>query len=275
MFERLTRGQRQEEGPETSGNQSTPNRRSTEGSVWAIGFAALFSLLLLGAVPVALWGLKKADVYPAEIALAIVLIAAAATLIIVVAMLSVVFNRLQISDSDEAMGLPSGSIRSIIALLLIVLFFISAIYLYSSVAQGPTPGPTRSLNGITAAQLATLPVGEIDRVETRIVNNATVYDVILTGRLPDNQRAGDIAAQLITILATLVTAVAAFYFGANSVKSAATTTAAWVATGGPPKMAKEKLAKEKLAKEAEEKLAKEAEEKLAKEAEESGPTAGS
>jgi hypothetical protein len=270
MLERLTRGQRQEEGPEESGNQRTPNRPSTEGSVTAIGFAALFSLLLLGAVPVALWGLKKAGVYPAEIALAIVLIAAAAALIIVVSMLSVVFNRLQISDSDEAMGLPSGSIRSIIALLLIVLFFISAIYLYSSVAQGPTPGPTRSLNGITAAQLATLPVGEIDRVATRTVNNAVVYDVILTGRLPDNQRADDIAAQLITIVATLVTAVAAFYFGANSVKTAATTTAAWVATGGPPSMVKEKLAKEaeeKKANEAEEKKANEAEEKKANEAE--------
>jgi hypothetical protein len=106
MLERLRLSGRRDERNETSNNVTTRDRRSTKSSVTAIGFASVFALLFLAAVPFALWGLKKAGVYPAEIALAVVLIAAAAALIIVISMLTVVFNRLQISDSDEAMVFP-------------------------------------------------------------------------------------------------------------------------------------------------------------------------
>jgi hypothetical protein len=177
-------------------------------------------VLLLAAIPGAIWGLKLAGLTPPEIVLPIVLISAAASLIIVVAVLAVVFSGLELSNKNTAMGLPEGSVRAIIALLLIVLFFISAVFLYLTVREGPSSGPVRTLQGVTAQELAALPAADLDSVKERTTTTGTVYDVTLVGRLADTSKADDIAGQLITTVATLVTAVAAFYFGANSVQTA-------------------------------------------------------
>lgn len=191
---------------------------ATKSAVTAIGIAAGLTILLLAAIPATLWILRKWGVFRPEIALSVVLIAATASLIIIVAILSVVFSRLKMTNNQAAMGLPEGSIRAIIALLLVLLFFVTAIFLYQSVSNGSSRGPARTLQGITAQRLAALPADEIDQQTERIAGSETVYDVTLAGR-PDHSKANDIAAQLVTTVGTLVTAVAAFYFGANTVQA--------------------------------------------------------
>jgi hypothetical protein len=156
-----------------------------------------------------------------EGALSIMFVAAAVILILVVCTLTIVTKRLGLHDQTEAMGLPRGSIRAIIALMLILLFFIAAIFLFNSTRRvPPVDNELRTLQGVDAARLATIPTEEIRSQTARNAGGTTVYDVVLLPSPLDNQASDDLAKQLITVLGTLVTAVAAFYFGANSVGGA-------------------------------------------------------
>jgi hypothetical protein len=112
----------------------------------------------------------------AAVVLPLLTIGGLLSLLIVLALVSVFFQTLGLANKEQALALPEGSVRAVIALGLIVLFAILAIYLYGSIS-------------VRAA-------------------GAT------------NQVADDFAKQLLTIMGTLVTAVASFYFGANTVASA-------------------------------------------------------
>ena len=156
-----------------------------------------------------------------ETALSLVFVAAAVVLILVVCTLTIVFKRLRLSDPEEPMGLPRGSIRAVIALLLIMLFFIAALFLFNSTRESPPDASdTRQLTAITAERLGEIPTTDIRTSSPRTENGTVVYDVVLYPRSSITQSSNDLAKQLVTTLATLVTAIAAFYFGANSVSSA-------------------------------------------------------
>src|SRR5437660_4147553 len=110
----------------------------------------------------------------AAVVLPLLTIGGLLSLLIVLALMSVFFQTLGLSNKEQALALPEGSVRAVIALGLIVLFAILSIYLYASL-----------------------------RVEPK----ASEVGV-------------DFAKQVLTIVGTLVTAVASFYFGANTVASA-------------------------------------------------------
>jgi len=95
-------------------------------------------------------------------------------LLIVVSLVTFTFSVLNLASAKDALGLPDGSVRAIIALMLLVLFSIISFFLYRSIATANPP----------------------------------------------NAQAVEIAKQLITLLGTLVTAVASFYFGSNAVQTA-------------------------------------------------------
>ena len=107
------------------------------------------------------------------IGLPLMVIVGVIVLLIVISLVTFTFSVLGLASKKQALGLPDGSVRSIIALMLLVLFSIMALYLFNSIATGKV-----------------------------------------------DPAALDIAKQLITLLGTLVTAVASFYFGSNAVSSA-------------------------------------------------------
>jgi amino acid transporter len=154
-------------------------------------------------------------------ALSLVLVAATVVLILVMCTLTIVFRRLRIQDKSQPMGLPRGSVRAVIALLLITLFFIVAIFLFSSTQNRADPDQTRALNGVSADRVADIPTEEIKDMTDRVVDGTTVYDLVLFLPSASTTTSDDIAKQLVTTVGTLVTAVAAFYFGANTVAGAA------------------------------------------------------
>jgi hypothetical protein len=135
--------------------------------------------------------------------------------------LTIVFRRLRIQDKSQPMGLPRGSVRAVIALLLITLFFIVAIFLFSSTQNRADPDQTRALNGVSADRVADIPTEQIKDMKDRVVDGTTVYDLVLFLPSASTTTSDDIAKQLVTTVGTLVTAVAAFYFGANTVAGAA------------------------------------------------------
>src|SRR6516162_1436327 len=131
-------------------------------------------------------------------------------LLVSLALVSLTFSLAGLSDRGEALGLPRGSVRAVISLSLIVLFAITSFAFQGSFAGGVQK--TEALTEADAAALranlhgdelvATLPSGDAQR--------PTVV-MYRTG----SRAAEDFARQVFTIVGTLMTAVASFYFGSR------------------------------------------------------------
>ena len=191
-----------------------------------LGAGVLVGAFLIGSM----WLFIGKSIGP-ELKLPLVVIFGVVILLIVIALVTFSFSQLNLASREQALGLPDGSVRAIIALMLLVLFSIVAIFLYNSVAAS---GALQSVQNVTAPQL------EIMRKQVIVVltladagkETAGPFTVYFRNSNPAGE---DIARQLITLLGTLVTAVASFYFGATSVSSAhdAVTKAPGGSGGGP------------------------------------------
>src|SRR6516162_6432131 len=71
-----------------------------------------------------------------EIILPVTMIAGVLVLLLAIASVVGVFAHLNLAMSKEALGLPDGSVRAIIALSLILLFAIVAIFMYGNLSKG-------------------------------------------------------------------------------------------------------------------------------------------
>ena len=158
--------------------------------------------------------------YRPENTLPVLLLVGVVSLLCALSVTTIVFKRLELATREAPLGLPEGSVRAIIALMLLVMFFITALFLYADLGQTKDD---RTLHGMTKAFLdatpadtilSATPVGGPDTPpETQ------TYDLVLAGA-ERSSAAVDLAKQLVTTISTLVVAVAAFYFGANTVQTA-------------------------------------------------------
>ncbi len=99
-----------------------------------------------------------------------------------------------------------------------MLFFIAAIFLFNSTKAEKTEA--RELTGISGERFAEIPTNEIQRATPRTEAGATVYDVTLAPGSTNTTTSEISPSKSSRQLPHLVTAVAAFYFGANSVSAA-------------------------------------------------------
>ena len=149
-----------------------------------------------------------------SVGLPLIVLVGVIVLLIVIALVTFTFSSLGLASPREALGLPDGSIRAIMALMLLVLFSIVSIFLYDSIASRPL----QTAEHVTQAQL-----DDMRRQVTVVVTQAEAGSNPAAFRVmfrETNGPADDIAKQLIVLLGTLVTAVASFYFGSASVASA-------------------------------------------------------
>jgi hypothetical protein len=102
---------------------------------------------------------------PNEISLPLLAIAGVLVLLGALALVSVAFSLMNLSDRAEALALPSGSIRAVIALSLVVLFAILAVFLFSSLDNG---GRVQKLSCLDAAE------------KNRFVDNLGPQQILLT-----------------------------------------------------------------------------------------------
>ncbi len=128
-----------------------------------------------------------------------------------------------LTTKKEALGMPEGSIRALIAMSLILMFAIIGVtILYSGMGGEPIQS-----NGITSAeleQLENVQVIAISVVDPAASPGTERFNV--TAR-PELSPAGhDFGLQLLTTVSTLVVAVAGFYFGSRAVAQGAKTAAA-------------------------------------------------
>ncbi|HEX8600833.1 MAG TPA: hypothetical protein VF952_20225 [Chloroflexia bacterium] len=122
--------------------------------------------------------------------------------------------KMGLTNRLQALGLPEGSIRALIALFLLLVFVVFSVYLYRQVSL-----PEWWYRGrLDAAGIAAL--GDADITVRRIdppgagTGADPLYDVWIL--LAENQSAQQMAQQIITATLTLVTAVSSFYFASRT-----------------------------------------------------------
>lgn len=135
-----------------------------------------------------------------------------------------VFHLLNLTNDRWPLGLPDGSIQAFIALVLILLFFIMSVFLYTDITNpqadiGTLEGiPESHFNALPSSRLISVSSYEDPNAEVSETEAApTLYDVTLDLSNERSQVADEVARQLITTIGTLIVAIASFYFGARSI----------------------------------------------------------
>lgn len=189
--------------------------------VWMLFFfaALLVTIVILGSNVVS-HSLEK-DGSQTEIIMGIVVVTAIAAMLTLLYILAVGFKFMKLADPKQALGLPEGSIRAMIALILIMVFVIFGIYLYRNTGFGFSI-PLQQ--GITADSLSKINLGKYKELpgtlDIQLDKKTNTYTVLIA-----NQTTADgnkLAQQLITTVGTLVAAISSFYFGSSSANSAMT-----------------------------------------------------
>jgi hypothetical protein len=153
----------------------------------------------------------------------VLLVAGFVTVALLLYLGTLVLRALDMGAPGEALGMPEGSIRALIAMSLILIFAIIGIQVFAAGSAGTELVST----GLTQAQIDALRTdGAIVISQTLLTPvpappAAPLYDV--TTRTVMTQEAHDFGLQLMTTVSTLVVAVAGFYFGSRAVSQATTT----------------------------------------------------
>ncbi len=148
-----------------------------------------------------------------EVFLVLLLIGGVIALIVALSIMVAIHGALRLSTSNHALGMPPGSIRAVLGLLLILIFAITSVFYYRQLSEPPTV----TILSLTQAQLATIPGNELVSVGPS-ESGEDLFDI---ERRIINDASDDYAKQTLTLLGTLITAVAGFYFGAKSVETGA------------------------------------------------------
>jgi hypothetical protein len=133
---------------------------------------------------------------------------------------TIIMRTARLGTPGEALGMPEGSIRALIAMSLVLIFAIIGL----TVLFTGLGGETIVSKGISAADidlLENVQVIGMTLVQPAASPNPALFDVTARAEL---SRAGhDFGLQLMSTVSTLVVAVAGFYFGSRSVAQATKT----------------------------------------------------
>lgn len=152
---------------------------------------------------------------PLELTLPLLIISGVMMLLVTLALTAFVFSGVELTDKTQALGLPEGSVRSVIALSLVLLFAILAVYLYSSMSSRGRILEAKGLTQEASTQLKqNLLPGQFVFEQQVADNGKTTVSVYY--RETANPASDDFAKQLLVMIGTLVTAVSSFYFGSKT-----------------------------------------------------------
>jgi len=138
------------------------------------------------------------------------------------ALLPWIFKLLDLADKAEALGLPDGSVRAVIAVTLLALFAVTPLYLFQGIAAKPheIAGLSQpAMEQAIAAHQAEHPDAK-KIAEPAADGKPSSESYTVSYYAPADSASVDFAKQLLVLLGTLATAVASFYFGAAIATSA-------------------------------------------------------
>lgn len=148
-----------------------------------------------------------------EVRTGLLVVVAIAVLMTLLFILAAGFSALELADGKQPLGLPEGSIRAMIALVLIMVFIIFGIYLFRIVGNG---------KDVFVGNFEKIPGPEVYPGKIIISAKdakATTYSVWVNDKITED--GVRLAQQLLTTVGTLVVAVSGFYFGSSSTSSLA------------------------------------------------------
>jgi hypothetical protein len=166
---------------------------------------------------------------------------------------AMIFSILGLANKDQAMGLPEGSIRAVIALSLIVLFAILSVFLFKTVSAGGRTYTVVNLSDTERTQFIRDHVNARD-VQSLIYKDKDGQQIVAKDKdgqplknddgtpryfydvsyNSTNSASDDFAKQLLVLLGTLMTAITSFYLGAGTATSAAAATQTAASANPPP-----------------------------------------
>ena len=159
--------------------------------------------------------------------LPLLVIVCAIAMTLVLGVLAYCYFQLDLTQSDQPLGLPNGSVRAVLALMLLVLYGSASLFLQGKI--GTTEMTT--FNDLTPDQAKQMVLGKPPESFV-VIQGATSATVKILGH---NQAADDLGKQIVTTLATVVTTIVGFYFGAGAAaQSAATQPAGSTTPPGTP-----------------------------------------
>jgi hypothetical protein len=156
----------------------------------------------------------------------VLLVAGFVTVTLMLLLGAVVMTALGMRTPSEALGMPAGSIRALIAMVLILIFAIIGVLVF----KAGTSGEAFESTGVTQSQIDAIRAGGGIVLEQDLVPAASVApgesppEAVYVVRIRPGmtQDSHDFGLQLLTTVSTLVVAVAGFYFGSRNVEQAIT-----------------------------------------------------
>jgi hypothetical protein len=177
-------------------------------------------VLILSALSIIMMLMVTRVSHIAEISLPTLAIGGVIILLTALAIVSLSFKYFELDDRKQALALPEGSIRAVIALMLIIIFAILVVFLFNASSTR-----ARFVDGLDDRQAqeftARLPK---DRFWSSIVPSAQQSGEGAAKKLVIYGEAGSTASedflkQILIMLGTLVTSISSFYFGARASSS--------------------------------------------------------
>jgi hypothetical protein len=199
-------------------------------------FLGLAGIILLGA---AIYGLYQFAYYLKDAkvnnegaqALTFLILVGLALIVALMAGLGIVYSFLGVADHRQALALPEGSVRALIAFSLVLIFVCMATFVYKGAAATRLV-EVGQLKRVTAQQITALEKNFTVAVEpARDDKGALINDPAQPNGQPvplfnavyyaeQGREANEIGKQIFTTLATVFVSVVSFYFGSSTTASA-------------------------------------------------------
>jgi hypothetical protein len=177
------------------------------------------------AIFVTAWLLKGQD---PEIQLPLLVIGGLVALLGMLAVMAVAFKTVDLADPKQALGLPDGTVRAVIALSLILIFAVVTVYLFSNLSREADEACAANVNDLQRQILSTkaaTPPSNATPTGTETQGPAPAPPPVPTSptsqRVANHAAAQDFAKQLLIMLGTLITSITSFYFASKTVSDAA------------------------------------------------------
>jgi hypothetical protein len=147
---------------------------------------------------------------PTSTSLPVICVLGIVSLLLCLAGISYVFVQVKLEDKTQPLGLPPGSIQSVIALSLVVLFAILSVFVLTSVGNSEM----RKLSDLTAEERDS----QLMKLDQGFAGWQRQADGRFTIFINDQNASArnDIGKQLIVLIGTLMTSAVSFYFGTRA-----------------------------------------------------------
>lgn len=206
----------------SEGQNVEPRRPGLLGNIIMLAAATA----ALGAVGYGLYSFSSyANGAGDALKLSLVVLVGLALVVALFAALAIVYNILGVQDGHQPLAFPEGSVRSLIAFSLLLIFVCLATFLYQGTVS-PDLVAAGKVSSQTAAQIAELrksfvvvdepvpPAAGATAAPATPLFNATYYNH------QRSKEADDFGKQIFTTLATVFVSVVSFYFGSSTTSSA-------------------------------------------------------